>query len=146
MHKGGHTTWLFCGCTQLLCQATSELWARWTWHLLRASDGCPDSTSAWWTLSHDTLKFRPKEAKSQQRTLHDTQPSPALTAERPAARERALSMGCVCTGLIMIRRMFDFLLYPSDNRHSNPGQCLTRTRVCLLRTRRFPHQAEALFA
>lgn len=64
------------------------------------------------------VKFGPKKAKSQQLTLHHFQPSPALTAERQAARERALSMGCVCTGLIMIRRMFDFLLYPLDNKQT----------------------------
>lgn len=64
------------------------------------------------------VKFQPKKAKSQQPTLHHAQPSPTLPAERQAARERALSMGCVCIGLIMIRRMFDFPLNLLDNKQT----------------------------
>lgn len=38
------------------------------------------------------------------------------------------------------------LLYPLDNRHSDPGWYLNNTEVCLLGTRMFPHQTGGLFA
>lgn len=103
------------------------------------------------------VKFWPKRAESQQCTWHHARLSPALAANDGQSgqtapclwtRERALSTGCVCTGLIMIWKnvWFPFYTLWITNRHSDPGWYLNNTEVCLLGTRMFPHQTGGLFA
>lgn len=104
------------------------------------------------------VKFWPKRTKTQQHTLHHhSQLSPFPTAKdrEPwqtapchGPRKGLCPWGCVCTGIILIWKNVCFPLYALwiTNRHSDPGWCLNNTEVCLLGTRMFPHQAEALFA
>lgn len=160
MHKGNHTkrsrgfSTAGCNCFARLLHSSEPAGRGICWRLpvgvliqLGHGELCPMTPGKLWLT----------RTKSQWHTLHHSQLSPALTAKdgRPGQTAPCYGpgkglcpWGCVCTGLILLWKnvWFPFYTLWITNRHSDPGRCLNNTEVCVLGTRMFPHQAEALFA